>query len=399
MQFSTGPQQLSKRDYFFSQPHQPFFVLGLINAILFMLLFIPSYKGLFEIEAKFLHSYSMIFLVFTNFFYGFLYTTFPRFSGTMPIHPRKYLVVFLFNFFASLTFLVSIWLNFAFYVTALLMAISFGYTIKIFYEIYKECRLPKKDQYWLIVSLGVGAISNLLFLLSFIPCSCKTNVFYETAINFGIYLYLIFLAFVVAFRMVPFFSHVMNWKKNEKLHIQIFALFLLHSFLTGIYPKAVFLVDLIAALLLTIELKNIKFPFPNREPLLWILHIALFWLPLGLFLGGIIEFFETWFGLYSFKLSLHILVLGFLTTILIGFGTRVTLGHSSNMLIVDKVTVYIFYFTQVVLLGRIIFSITAYFGKISPFFDISATLWIVLFIWWMAKYFKILAFGEKVIPK
>jgi len=394
MHFST--QNLSKRDYFFSQPHQPFFTLGIINAIIFMLLFIPSYKGLFNIDSKFLHSYSMIFLVFTNFFFGFLYTTFPRFSGTMPIIPRKYLIVFLFNFLATFSFLVSIWLNIAFFITSLFMAVSFALTLKEFYSIYKECKLPKKDQYWLIVAIGIGVISNILFLLSQIPCSCKSHIIYDTALNFGVYLYLIFLAFVVAFRMVPFFSHVMNWKKNEFLHIEIFSLFFLHTFLYNLYPKALFLVDLIAAILLMVELKKIKLPFPNKEPLLWILHLSVFWLVAALFLGSLIEFFEQFYNIYSFKLPIHLLALGFLTTILIGFGTRVTLGHSGNMLIVDKTTVYIFYFTQVVVIGRIIFSITAYFGKITPFFDISASLWIVLFVWWMAKYFKILAFGEKI---
>ena len=395
MQFST--QNLSKRDYFFSQPHQPFFTLGIVNAILFFLLFILAYKGVFDIDAKLFHSYSMIFLVFTNFFFGFLYTTFPRFSGTMPINARKYLIVFLFNLFATISFLVSIWLSFAFFVSTIFIAISFALTIKEFYSIYKICTLPKNDQYWLIVSLGVGAISNIFFLLSYIPCSCKSHIIYDTALNFGIYLYLIFLAFIVAFRMVPFFSHIMNWEKNRYLHIEIFTLFLLHSFLYTIYPKALFLVDLIAAILLINELKKIKLPFPNKEPLLWILHIAIFWLPLALFLGSIIEFFEYFYGIYSFKLPLHLLALGFLTTILIGFGTRVTLGHSGNMLKVDKVTIYIFYSTQIVILGRILFSITAYFGKITPFFDISALLWIVLFAWWMVKYFKILAFGEKIV--
>ena len=393
MHFST---QLSKRDYFFSQPHQPFFTLGIVNAILFMLLFIPAYKGLFAIDAKLLHSFTMIFLVFTNFFYGFLYTTFPRFSGTMPIDARKYLLVFLFQILATLCFLLFLWIDVAFYAASLFVAVGFALTLKEFYAIYKECGLPKRDQYWIIVALGVGAISNILFFLSHIPCSCKTTIFYDTAVDFGIYLYLIFLAFVVALRMVPFFSHVMEWKRNNLLHLEVFVLFMLHSFLRGIYPDGIFVVDFVAGTLIAWEVTKIHLPFPNKEPLLWILHIALFWLAAALVLGAIIEAFEDFSSFYSFKLPLHLLALGFLMTVLIGFGTRVTLGHSGNMLRVDKTTVYIFYFTQIVVLGRIVFSIAAAFGTMSPFFDISASLWIVLFVWWMAKYFKILAFGEKI---
>ncbi len=391
MQFQT----LSKRDYFFSQPHQPFFTLGIFNAIVFMALFVPIYHGVFGYEPKLFHAFSMIFLVFTNFFFGFLYTTFPRFSGTAPIEPRRYLMVFLFMALASISFLVSPLFYPALYAAMVLVAIAFAMTLRTFYEIYKRCTLPKRDQYWIIVALGIGAMSDLFFLFYSIPCGCDKHIVYEVARNFGIYLYLIFLAFVVAFRMVPFFSHVMSWQKNEKLHILFFALMLLHSFIDTSFPKVLFVVDLAAALLIAREIKAINFP-KTSEPLLWVLHLALYWLALALFLSSAVEFFESFFGWYSFALPLHLLVLGFLTTILIGFGTRVTLGHSGNMLRVDKAGVLIFYFTQIVVLGRIIFSFAASFGKVTPAFDISATLWILLFVAWIGKYGGVLMFGKRL---
>ena len=382
--------QLSKRDYFFSQPHQPFFALGMLNAIVFMLLFVLIYKGLIGADAIFVHVYSMIFLVFTNFFYGFLYTTFPRFSGTEPVEVRKYLFVFSLQLLATITFLIGVWWSITWYIAALLVAIGFARTLHIFYGMYKRTLLPKRDLYWIIVALGIGAISNILFILSLIPCSCQSSIFFDTAVGFGVYLYMIFLAFVIGLRMVPFFSHIMAWKHNKFLHLEIFLLFLLHSFLATSFKEALFIVDFIAGVLIIQELRNIQLPFPNREPLLWILHISLFWLGGGLLLGAIIEAFEAFRIWDSLQLPLHLLVLGFLTTILIGFGTRVMLGHSGRALQADKVTVWIFYFTQIVVLGRIIFSLAAAFGTISPFFDISATLWLILFTWWMGKYFGVL---------
>ncbi len=393
MQFSQ--QKLDKKGYFFSQPHQPFFTLGIINAILFMALFIPAYKGFFNIDARFFHSYSMIFLVFTNFFFGFLYTTFPRFSGTEPIEPRKYLLVFLFMLLATISFGVSLFFPPAFYAASLFVAAAFAATLREFYRIYRGCVLPKKDQYWLIVALGIGAMSNIFYLFYYIPCGCDKSAVYSVAVNMGVYLYLLFLGFVVAFRMVPFFSHVMAWEKNEKLHLEVFVLFFLHSLFASAFPKALFVVDLIAAFLITKELFAIRLP-RSKEPLLWILHLAVYWLAFGLMAGAVIEFFEAWFGFYSFALPLHLLALGFLLTILIGFGTRVTLGHSGNMLRVDKSGVLIFYFTQIVVLGRMIFSLAASFGKITPAFDISATLWILLFVAWLYKYGAVLVFGRRV---
>ena len=82
----------TKENYFLSQPHQPFFILGIINAVIMMLLFALSYKGIIapEINALTLHSYSLIYLVFTNFFTGFLFTTFPRFNQTQIITKSYY---------------------------------------------------------------------------------------------------------------------------------------------------------------------------------------------------------------------------------------------------------------------------------------------------------------------
>ncbi len=395
MQFTQ--QKLSRRNYFFSQPHQPFFALGIVNAIVFMALFVLAYRGVIEVDAIFFHSYSMIFLVFTNFFYGFLYTTFPRFSGTPPIEPRSYLSLFLLQLLAAVSFVIALWIPLAFFVAALFVEAGFGLTLRLFYTIYKVCQLPKRDQYWIIVALGMGAMSDILFLLFQIPCRCNSQLFFDTAVDFGVYLYMIFLAFVVALRMVPFFSHVMEWKRNSYLHLEIFLLFLLHSFLHGIYPTGIFVVDLLAGILIAWELKKISLPFPNAEPLLWILHIALFWLAGGLIFGAIIEALESMSSFYSFQLPLHLLVLGFLTTILIGFGTRVMLGHSGNMLRVDRMSVWIFYFTQVVVVGRVLLSLFAAQGKVFPLFDISAALFIALFVWWFAKYFKVLAFGQKLL--
>ncbi|MCB4758200.1 MAG: NnrS family protein [Sulfurovum sp.] len=76
--------------YFFLQPHQPFFLLAFINAIIAMLIFMLSYKGItnLEIPASNFHGYSMLYLFFTPAFVAFLFTTFPRFTSTPPIEKK-----------------------------------------------------------------------------------------------------------------------------------------------------------------------------------------------------------------------------------------------------------------------------------------------------------------------
>ena len=89
MTFKTDKQ---KQNYFLSQPHQPFFILGITNAIIMMLIFALSYKGVLTLNITSLnfHVYTLIFSVFTNVFTGFLFTTFPRFCQSEVITKDYY---------------------------------------------------------------------------------------------------------------------------------------------------------------------------------------------------------------------------------------------------------------------------------------------------------------------
>jgi uncharacterized protein involved in response to NO len=386
----------SRLAYFFSQPHQPFFALGLFNALALMLLFIPAFKGALSVDARLLHAYGMIFLLFTNFFYGFAYTTYPRFSSQPPIEARRYLRVWVLNLLAALNFYTSLWMPPLFYAGALLVALSFAYTLRIFLEIYAKAPEPKKDQYWIIVGFGMGALADLLFLLSQVPCRhCRSGLFFDMGAEAGIYLYLIFLPAVIAFRMVPHFSRCLHYRKSRGFEGVLLLLLLGHVLLSQAWPKGLFAVDLLAAFWLGRELWRMELPSADPDPLLWGLHLALFWLPLGFLAGGAAEFFEAWFGYASLYLSLHLLVLGFLTTVMIAFGTRVTLGHGGAALRMGRWGSGIIWIAQAVVLGRLALSLAAAQGSVSPWFDLSAALWILLFVLWSLRYGKILIAGTR----
>ena len=124
----------NKLEYFLSQPHQPFFLLGIVSAILFMVMFLLAYRGIINTNPTLLHSYSMIFIIFTNFFYGFTLTTFTRFSSQMAIDKRRYITLFIINLIAFISMIGSIWINYLFFATAIAMAISLSYLIRIFYQ-------------------------------------------------------------------------------------------------------------------------------------------------------------------------------------------------------------------------------------------------------------------------
>jgi uncharacterized protein involved in response to NO len=96
-------------------------------------------------------------------------------------------------------------------------------------------------------------------------------------------------------------------------------------------------------------------------------------------------------------LDIHSMLLGFVFTILIGFGTRVTLGHSGNQMHADKWVKMLFIWTQVVVAIRLLTSlVVALSWNFMILFDISASVWLVMFIAWAIRFFAVLITGKKL---
>ncbi len=379
-------------EYFFSQPHQPFFVWGVLSSILFMLLFLLSYKGVvvFDITANLFHAYSLTYIVFTAFFQGFLLTTFPRFSQMPPLEQKIYTTNFTLLVVGTLLFLIGIFsFKIILYLGMIILLANQAYSLYVFYQIYKGSPSSDKyDQFWIMVAFLSGLISNFLILVATISQYLPLEEFGKQA---GIYLYLVFVALSVGQRMIPFFSHVMI-AKNRKLLRTIYILFGL-GLITNLSPYPYgFVLFYIAGILLAKEIYRWKLPFKKADPILWILHLAIFWLPVGLLLGGIAELMGVLIHKDFIFVTLHLVMLGFVTTVLIGFGTRVTLGHSGNMMNTDNQTKMLFYMTQAVVYMRALYSFTG----TSFLYDIALSLWLLLFIGWSIKYLPALAFGKKI---
>lgn len=77
-----------------------------------------------------------------------------------------------------------------------------------------------------------------------------------------------------------------------------------------------------------------------RQPLLWILHLAYWWLPLGLLLRAL-----SLAGLTSLPevLGIHGLTVGCLSSLMLGMMARVTMGHTGRPLQPSRITVMAFW--------------------------------------------------------
>jgi uncharacterized protein involved in response to NO len=380
------------KHYFFSQPHQVFFILAFVNAILSMILFALLFTGTVSstIPVKLYHVYSIIFLLFTPAFLAFLFTTFPRFSATEPVEKHKYLNIFGLFFVASLFSYFSLFSSSFLPLSMLLSLFAHISAVNILLSIYKTSTVEDKyDQFWILVASAFGVLSQLVLFLSFWFPSL-----YVLAIQIAIYLYLFLMFFAVSQRMVPFFSHTPITKHKERFKV-IVGLLALHVLLELLQPHASFFVDIVLAYLLGRELQRWELPSPHENPLVWILHIALLWIPIAFLLSAVTNLIALSTGVSYLYLGIHILSLGFFLTMIIGFGTRVTLGHSGNNMQVDTYTKYLFYLTQVVVLSRIFTSLFTgeYFFVM---FNISVAIWLGLFVFWGYKFFMVLILGKKL---
>jgi len=181
-------------------------------------------------------------------------------------------------------------------------------------------------------------------------------------------------------------------ERNKTLLKTMFILFHLKVLFDLFDLKIGFIFLLIAGAIMMKEVLRWKLPYKQADAILWILHLAIFWLPTALIIGGFSELSGLVFDKSFLALSVHLVALGFLTTIMIGFGTRVTIGHSGNQMKIDKVTKVLFYLTQIVVYFRALYS----FSGSSLLFDITASLWMVLFIAWAVKYLPVLISGKKL---
>jgi uncharacterized protein involved in response to NO len=391
-----------KTNYFLSQPHQPFFILGIINALLMVLLFGLSYKGFITLEMPTLqfHVYSLIFTFFTNVFTGFLFTTFPRFCQTQVITQKYYLNVFYLSAFGSLLFLFGAFSNYLLMVIGMvLLFLSQVFIVVKLQEVYLSGTAhDKKDAFWILTANYFGLLGHFLFIfIAFAGLSSFSSYLFNITIALSFYLYLIFLAFSVAQRMIPFFSHSFAQKNGNFVKI-IFVLFVLKTLMSAFDVKiGEILIDLILALYMLIEFRRWELPLFTSTPILWVLHLALFWLPTAFLLSALSLISELFLDTSLYFFNIHLLALGFLTTVLIGFGTRVTLGHSGQAPHADRLAASIFWFIQIVVVLRALFSFNVAFEWGADFlFDISLSAWLILFLVWALRYGKVLLFGSKL---
>ena len=382
------------QNYFFSQVHQPFFLSGVVFAIVTMLMFMLGYKGILplQIDAAAFHSYSLIYVVFTQFFTGFIFTTFPRFCQSEVIEKSYYLRTWLLHQLGAVLFLLGagISLPLLYVGVVILLLANIAIVIKLRAIYTKAPEAMRHDPKWILTGFVMGLLGHFMYPLVLAGID-------NSAVAISLNLYLVFVTFAVGQRMVPFFSHSFA-EKNEKFVPTVFIGLVLKVLAVnfGLVYGEVFL-DIALGLLILMEVRRWALPWKGSPVILQILHVSFYWLIAALLFGGVIRLVEGVSTLSFMQMDVHMLALGFVTTMLIGFGTRVTLGHSGQPPHADATTLKVFYLLQAVVIGRLLFSLVMGIGaNMFWMFDLSITLWLILFIFWGVRFGPVLFSGKKL---
>lgn len=345
------PKLISGRWQVFSAaPHRLLFFLGAFQLILIMAWWSLELAARatgwspapLRLPAAWLHAFLMIYGVFPFFIFGFLFTVYPRWLREAPIPRNHYVTVFLL-FGAGLLLwypglvVAAPLLELA---GALLLA-GWGMALFSLYRVFLRARQTGLHERLLNLALAAGGLGMAAFLVAVLSGSVSL---FLAARETGVWLFLVPVVFLVAHRMIPFFSQsvLMNYLVVQPAWgpplMLVCVLAHVGLELAGL-PQWRFLADgpLAVAALQHSWLWQFRRSFHAR--LLAMLHIAFLWLGIAMTLYTLqsVLLLATGHDLLG-RAPLHALGIGFFASMIVAMGSRVLLGHSGRSLLADTRT-------------------------------------------------------------
>jgi len=368
-------------------PHRLFFFAGVVQGLFFISLLGLGYTGLIvlPLSTGIYHVYALAYAVFTQFFIGFLLTTFPRYLSRPNASKESYTpIAGLINAGAILMVPISYITSQAVLIPMLLIFVGYAKFYLILVDFQQKSKVSSKtDTAWMLSAFAFGGFGQLLFMLDlFVPL-------YPLALGVTFYMYLFLLIMIVSQKMIPFFTanRIAGYVVTKsRFFIPLLALFLGLKVVLETFHLSSLLANAALFGLIFVELLRWKLPFRKAPPILWVLFLALWWAPIGFGLWVL----EAIFPHISFeKVAFHALALGYFTTVFIGFGTRIILGHSGRTPSADGYATALFVLIQLMVLTRLLAGFLGGVGYVHLIVT-SAGLWIVIFGLWSKRYIHML---------
>ncbi|PVZ72321.1 NnrS family protein [Pelagibaculum spongiae] len=366
---------------------RPFFLFGSLLALVAIPLWLASFFGMLQLNpvggTLFWHGHEMIFGFGSAIIVGFLLTAVQNWTGLIGLRGAPLAALFALWLAARLAMLftgdlplLAVVLNFAFPVAA--ASIMAGYVIKV-----RQWR----NLIFTPILCGLGFVSALSSWLA----SSGDFVLAMGSLHSGMILVVLVMS-VIGGRVIPFFtSRSTDFERNdlpawtEKAAIASLAgLAALSVFGLDSYPLAT--AALAAASLVFNGYRFLSWGGAHsfRNPLLWSLHLAWAFIPLGLLLLVIHSFTAS----VSLSMVLHSFGVGGMASLVLAMLARVTLGHTGRPLTPPKAMPWAFALILSAGLCRIFASLLPAFYL--PLLLVTGILWSLAFIIFLSNYGKML---------
>lgn len=388
---------------FIAAPHRVMFFGGAVQTIIVMLWWIAELLTRYgtigtpmawPVAPSFVHAYLMIYGLFPFFIFGFLMTVFPRWMNGREIPVRRYLPAFLLLMLGAAGFYAGLFISGTMLAVAVFSTLA-GWALALYalLRILLDTQYPdKRHPKVVFVALAMGwcgLVSWLVWLLG------GDAAYLRFATQSGLWLFLLPVFASVAHRMFPFFtsSALPNHPVARPFWpLPVMLAASLAHCLLALFGATAWLWPGDAALAIAALYLNYTWGLHRslRVPLLAVLHIGFAWLGIGMLLYALQSLLSSMGdGTLVWGLApLHALTIGCYATLLIGMGTRVTLGHSGLPMRVDMPVMAMFTGIQLAALLRVLADIlpapSGYWLYVA-----AAAVWLGCFIPWVLRYLPV----------
>lgn len=381
-------------------PHRVMFFGGAVQTLLAMLwwLFDLSTRYLFPAQTvawplfpTAIHIWLMLFGMLPFFFFGFLMTTFPRWMAGHEIPASRYVPAFAFMFFGAMLFYAGLFAGAALLVLASAsMLVGWAIGLYALWRVLRDTRPgDKRHTVALFIAFCIGWLALASFLLWQLS---NEHDWLQLALRAAMWGFVLPVFATVAHRMIPFFTSSALQQPDVPRPIWLWwttlAMSLAHGVLEFFNLSAwLWLADLplaFASLRLS-WLWGFRHSFKN--PLLAVLHVGFAWLGIAMLLYSVQSLWLLMHGGTNLILGLaplHALTIGCYTTLIIGMGTRVTLGHSGLPFTIDTPLKLMFAGIQLTALLRIAADLLP--AQSGWIYLASTLLWLACFTPWVCRY-------------
>jgi len=346
----TSPTAHAGWEVFAAAPHRMLFLPGAAQAVLVMAFWLAQLLGRaglvplpsLVLASTWAHVFLMLFGLFPFFIFGFLLTVYPRWMNGPTVPASRYIAIFFLLAGGMILFYLGLFtfrplLEFG----LLLQLTGWGAGLHALLAVFR--RAPKRGAHEAMLNLALlaGAAGILGFLHGVATDSGWSMLL---AREFGLWLFLVPVVFVVSHRMIPFFSSTAlsgYTAVRPAWSLPLLAVGVVgHATLEYLgHSQWLFLFDAPLLVMAIHHARLWKFRRSFEVRLLAMLHIAFLWFGIAMALYTIQSLVLLLGGAWILgRAPLHALGIGFITGMMVAMASRVTLGHSGRALAADDLT-------------------------------------------------------------